>query len=533
MRRGAWGICVAASIVLLLLAASAPAAVPAGYGESTVASGLEQPTAIAFIPDGRILVTTKEGGLYAVEDGSKTLVASFTVCTEKSMGLLGIAVDPDFASNGFVYLYRTKPAAGEGPACPTTTGRVNEVIRVELEGDRLAGAPTPILSGIRTDNGQHNGGALRIGPDRLLYISTGDTGVGDFLPGGFTPPGGSTNPFAQDTGQLPGKVLRIALDGTIPLDNPFAGARGARAEVFAYGFRNPFRFGIDPVTGRLWLGDVGQNTWEELNIVRAGGNYGWPLCEGTDPEGCDPSGHVAPVFTYRQDIPGSLGASITGGAFAPCGFGAFAGQYLFGDYVSDRLYRVLPNAARDGIEGAPALFAEGAAGPVDIVFGPDGALYYVAIKAGEVRRVAAAETACRGASSTETASTGEIVRAPGFRTVPTADRNPPRLHLRFSKRQHAKALVLSLRLEEPARITVKAKATLRARSKPYRYRKLHRRVPGAGTVRLRLHPRIALAAALRRHTRFGRRPTARVTIRAVDASGNSTRRTLRISLVRG
>lgn len=515
-----------ASLAALTPGAAASAAVSAGYAESTVATGLTEPTAIAFLPDGRMLVTTKAGGLYAVADGVKTLVADLTVCTDKSMGLLGVAVDPDFASNGFVYLYRTKPAGSEGPSCPTAAGRVNEVIRVRLDGYHLAGPPAAILTGIRTDDGQHNGGGLRVGLDHRLYISTGDTGVGDFLPGGFTPPGGSTNPFAQDLGELPGKVLRIDLDGTIPSDNPFAGVPGARPEVFASGFRNPFRFGIDPVTGRLWLGDVGQNTWEELNVVRAGGDYGWPLCEGTAPPGCGPPGHVAPVFAYQQDIAGSLGASITGGAFAPCQFGSLAGQYLFGDYAADRLYSAVPNAARDGLAGEPALFADAAAGPADVVFGPDGALYHVAIKAGEVRRIAAAESSCRAA-----ASPGELVRTPGFRTVKNADRTPPKLRLRYRRRQRARALRISVRLEEPATVTAKGKARVRANRRRYAYRAVRRPLLGAGTVRLRIRPGKRLASALRRHVAFGRRASARLSVRAVDASGNVTRTTARIALV--
>ena len=245
----------------LAVPAIADASVPSGFGASTVAAGLVQPTAIAFRPDGGMLVTEKGGALRLVRGSETVTLTSLPVCTDKSMGLLGVAVDPGFSLNGFIYLYRTRPVGNEGPGCPTEPGRVNEIVRLRLEGDRVAEGPVPIFTGIRTDNGQHNGGTLRIGLDGKLYVSTGDTGVGDFLPGGFTPPGGSTNPFAQILGELPGKVLRIGLDGGIPADNPFVGVAGAREEVFAYGFRNPFRFGVDPVTGWLWLGDVGQNTW--------------------------------------------------------------------------------------------------------------------------------------------------------------------------------------------------------------------------------------------------------------------------------
>ena len=500
----------------LAVPAIADASVPSGFGESTVAAGLAQPTAIAFRPDGGMLVTEKGGAVRLVRGAETVTLTSLTVCTDKSMGLLGVAVDPGFSLNGFIYLYRTRPVGNEGPGCPTEPGRVNEIVRLRLEGDRVAEGPVPIFTGIRTDNGQHNGGTLRIGLDGKLYVSTGDTGVGDFLPGGFTPPGGSTNPFAQILGELPGKVLRIGLDGGIPADNPFVGVAGAREEVFAYGFRNPFRFGVDPVTGHLWLGDVGQNTWEELDIVRAGGNYGWPLCEGTDPPGCDPQGHVPPAFQYEQDVAGSLGASITGGAFAPCGFGDFAGQYFFGDYASDRLYRAVPNVARDGLAAAPAPFGDLAAGPVDIVFGPDGALYYVAIKAGEVRRVAAAGDSCPEPSPPmRPGGSGPSAPAGGV----TADRTAPKVRLRVRSPQAIGPLEVFVRVDERATVEVSAKVRVRGRERARRYISARRWVTQGKEVRLRLRLSKRVRASLRRAA--GRQPlAARLRLSAADGSGN-------------
>jgi glucose/arabinose dehydrogenase len=260
-------------LVLLVVAWSATAqasGAPAGFTESTVATGLRQPTAIAFLPDGGLLVTEKGGALKLVRAGSVSLLTTLPVCPEVSMGLLGIAVDPGFSANGHVYVYRTVAGAG---GCGTEAGRFNRVGRLTLSGDAVVDGPVNLPFAVRTDNGQHNGGTLRVGIDGKLYLSTGDTGVGDFKGGGAkTLPGESANPFAQDLTELPGKVLRVNLDGSIPADNPFAGQAGARGEIFAYGFRNPFRFGIDPVTGLLWLGDVGQSTWEELNVIRRGGN---------------------------------------------------------------------------------------------------------------------------------------------------------------------------------------------------------------------------------------------------------------------
>jgi glucose/arabinose dehydrogenase len=505
----------------------ASATLPAGFSESTLVTGLTQPTAIAFLPDDGMLVAEKGGSLLQVRDGSVAVLANLAVCTDKSMGLLGVAVDPNFSSNGFVYTYRTKPAGNEGPSCPTESGRVNEVVRLRLEGDLAVGGPTAIFTGIRTDNGQHNGGALRVGPDSRLYVSTGDTGLGDFRPGGgTTPPGQSTNPFAQDLGELPGKVLRIGLDGGVPPDNPFVGVPGARPEVFAYGFRNPFRFGFDPATGSLWLGDVGENTWEELDIVHAGGNYGWPQCEGTEPPGCDPPGHVAPVFEYQHDVPGSLGASITGGAFAPCGFGPLAGQYFFADYASDRVYHAVPNLARDGVAEPPATFSDAAEGPVDIVFGPDGALYYVAIKAGRISRVRSTTTACANLPAPL-----QNVKVPSLPAGGVGvDRTPPRLRIRYRSKQRLGALELSVRLDERATVSVSAKV-LRGRTKLYGYRPLKRRLEAGKTMRLRLRTRSRALSRLR-HAGAHHRLVARIVVTAVDGTGNAAHRTALVHLIR-
>ena len=234
-----------------------------------------------------------------------------------------------------------------------------------------------LLTGIRTDLGNHDGGCLRIGPDGKLYASVGDTGLGDQVA-----PGDSTNPYAQDLNSLNGKILRLNLDGSIPADNPFAGQAGKRGEIFAYGFRNPFRFGFDPVTGSLWAADVGDLTVEEIDIVTSGGNYAWPHCEGTLPTGCEQPGDIDPIFTYLHSGASSLGTCIIGGSFSGASFGALSNAYFFADCTSDQLYYAPLNGARNDI-GTPALvIAHDTTNPVidtpaDVVFGPDGALYYI------------------------------------------------------------------------------------------------------------------------------------------------------------
>src|SRR5262245_48176535 len=202
--------------LVLLLTAATPRATRAGdpmpgFVDTPYVTGLSEPTAIAFLPDGQLLITEKGGtggpGTAALKlfDGTATTtLLSLPVCTGAEMGLLGVAVDPDFERTGFVYLYRSQAGAG---GCETSTGRFNQVVRGTMGGSSVdAGSVTILLDGIRTDNANHNGGVLRIGPDQKLYVGVGDTGLGDNRDPGF-----STNPYAQDLSSLNGKILRINL----------------------------------------------------------------------------------------------------------------------------------------------------------------------------------------------------------------------------------------------------------------------------------------------------------------------------------
>ena len=360
--------------LLLVTPAARAGTPPAAFSDSLVASGLSSPTAIAFLPDGRMLVTEKGGALKLVSAGTVTTLVSIPVCTASEMGLLGVAVDPSFSgSNGFIYLYRSF-----GPDCSTSTGRFNQVVRVTMTNGTVdISSLSVLLTGIRTDGGNHDGGGLRIGPDGKLWASVGDSGIGD-----FGNPGDSTNPYAQDLGSLNGKILRLELSGAPAAGNPFIGTPGARGEIYAYGFRNPFRIGIDPLTGRPWVGDVGQSTLEELDIGQPGGDYSWPYCEGSLPAGCMHAGDVAPIYEYGR----SVGTTIIAGAFAPVSFGSLGGQYVFADFGVSTIWSATPTPAHDDI-GPPVNFVTAAQGPVDIVFGPDGSMYYAALNAGTVRNV--------------------------------------------------------------------------------------------------------------------------------------------------
>ena len=176
-----------------------------------MAQGLLQPTAIAPLPDGRVLITQKAGQMLIASNGLARTIHTFGTCTDESMGLLGATLDPSFGSNGGVYLYKTNLTSN----C-TPTGRFDEVWRMTLTGDQLSGGV--IFTGIPTDAGKHNGGGLRIGPDGKLYVSTGDTGLGD---NAGDAPGQSTNPYARDPNSLAGKVLRLELSGQPAAGNPY------------------------------------------------------------------------------------------------------------------------------------------------------------------------------------------------------------------------------------------------------------------------------------------------------------------------
>jgi glucose/arabinose dehydrogenase len=373
---------------MVALAALARAGTPPpGFVETPVATGLSIPVAIAFLPDERMLVAEKGGRVVLVHGGTITPLVTIPVCTAADMGLAGIAVDPDFPANGFIYVYRTESEGG----CASGPGRTNEVIRLTMapDGTVSLASLTVLLGGIPTQIGFHQGGCLRIGPDGRLYVSVGDGAVGDNV----GCPGTSSNPYAQDLNALGGKVLRLGLDGTIPSDNPFVGQVGKRAEIFASGFRNPYRFAFDPVAGGLWLADVGDLAWEEIDLVTPGGNFGWPQCEAEHPVGCPLPGQSAPIFRYSHggscpdegSVP-TLGRSITGGVFATTSFGGFGGQYFFGDWMANTVYGAVPNGTRDGLAGPPTTFVTAANGNVDFAFACD-SLFYVSVFAGQVLRV--------------------------------------------------------------------------------------------------------------------------------------------------
>jgi glucose/arabinose dehydrogenase len=349
-------------------------AVIAGFSESVLASGLTQPTAMALAPDGRIFVAEKGGTLRVVQNG--TLLATpfldIDVSTGSERGLIGVALDPNFAGNGFVYVYYTDDAPVVNRVSRFTADPANPNVA-------LAGSETTLLNNIASTMGNHNGGALAFAPDGTLYVGVGEAGV-------------PAN--AQDLTNLSGKVLRINSDGTIPANNPFATTGGGiRPEIWAYGLRNPFTLAVQPGSGQLFINDVGAGSFEEVNAGAPGVNYGWPMTEGptTSP------GITPPIYAYAHGTGPLQGDSIAGGAFynpASASFpAAFAGDYFFGDFVRSRIF------VRDAATGSVSTFSPQTAGQnvVDLDVLPDGRLLYLSFGSGApgsgaIYQIAAAPT---------------------------------------------------------------------------------------------------------------------------------------------
>jgi putative heme-binding domain-containing protein len=330
---------------------SGPVTLPSGFTMTKVGGGLTGLTALAASADGRLFVCEQTGSLRVVKHG--TLLpepfVSLKVDSHWERGLIGVALDPEFSANGYVYITYISPDPYPHHRVSRFTARGDaaapgsEFILLKGDDQRTLGGSVP---------GGHQGGALHFGADQKLYVAIGDQTAG--LP-------------AQRPDTFQGKLLRINPDGTIPGDNPFnSQARGKYRAIWAIGLRNPFTFAVQPETGRIYINDVGQDSWEEINEGFAGANYGWPASEGktTDPR------FRAPVYTYRV-------ASVAGGAFCPIGPSAsfprqYQGKYFFMDFVKGWIKVLDPDPPR---RTEPTTFATGLRRPVDLTFGPNGELY--------------------------------------------------------------------------------------------------------------------------------------------------------------
>jgi len=346
----------------LLAAATARAqstTLPTGFQEQVISTSLSVPTSMDIAPDGRIFIAQQGGQIRIAKNGAilPTPFATLTVNFVQSRGLLGIVLDPDFATNSFIYIYYTA----------TTPASHNRISRITANGDvMLAGSEVILFDVDNPTNTSHNGGGIHIGPDGMIYQAVGDDNVG-------------TN--SQSLTKLFGKLLRIGRDGVIPTDNPFyTTATGKYRAIWAYGLRNPFTFNFHPENGRLFINDVGSEgtaSREEINEGVAGSNYGWPNNEGytTNPA------YRSPLYAYPRGTTQTTGCAIVGGTwYAPAVQqfpSQYRGRYFFAEHCNSYVSTLDP-ANGNAIQ----VFASGMVsgdwiGIVDLDIGPDGSLYYM------------------------------------------------------------------------------------------------------------------------------------------------------------
>lgn len=349
----------AAAGLLLTTSVATAATLPTGFSETQVATGMASPTAMTIAPDGRIFICQQGGQLRVVKDGALLPTPFLTVSVNSAgeRGLLGVAFDPAFATNRFVYVYYTTSSAPIHNRLSRFTASATNP-DVAQAGSEVQILNLPNLSAATN----HNGGAIHFGPDGRLYVAVGENANGANAPALTT---------------TLGKILRINPDGTIPPDNPFISqTTGMNQAIWARGLRNPFTFAFQPGTGRLHVNDVGENTWEEVNVGAAGANYGWPATEGPNPAG--QAGVTYPVYNYQN---AGSNCAIVGAAFynptTPNFPSTYTGRYFFGDFCGGFIQTLSPPAYN-----AAAGFATGVASLVDIAVAADGSLYYLSRGAG-------------------------------------------------------------------------------------------------------------------------------------------------------
>lgn len=360
------------------------ATLPSGFTEATVASSLSGATAFDFAPDSKLFVAEQGGTMEVWLNGARQTANFFentplSLRSDGERGLLGLAFDPNYASNRYVYVYYTTTAAD-------AHNRVSR-FTADAAGTRaLAGSEDVIMELDAHSASNHNGGAMHFGPDGMLYVAAGDNALGA---------------NAQSLANRHGKMLRIDVRGDdfpadpgndwrVPSGQPtsFAGIGGTTSglnrAIWAVGLRNPFTFAFQPGTGRLFINDVGQNTWEEIDEGGPGRNFGWPTTEGDFAQSGNPS-FTRPFYTYDHGGTEPNGIAITGGAFYnpptqqfPS---SYAGDYFFSDYGSGTIWSI------DTASKSVTTFATGVSAVVDLKVGASGSLYYLDRGAGVARRV--------------------------------------------------------------------------------------------------------------------------------------------------
>jgi glucose/arabinose dehydrogenase len=337
---------------------------PNGFARTLLASALAEPTVLVCAADGRVFIGQR-GGAIRVYDGGllpQPVLQLDTDTLEGERGLVGLALDPQFATNGWIYAHFTTPEPRQRVSRFTVSGN-----QADPQSEFVVWQNPSIAATF------HHGGGMVFGADQMLYIATGDQ---------FAPL------HSQDLSNQHGKLLRLASDGSIPLDNPLLGTPGADPAVWAWGLRNPFRMALDPQTGALWIGDVGgndQEAWEELNLAAPAVNYGWPDQEGGECSIAD-CGSMTPAFWgYRHDDPNfapdaSQACVILGAVYRGATFpAAYQGNIFVADYANRWIRRIVLDA-QGAVASTPIFMAAPHAGSiVDLEVGADGALYYLTI----------------------------------------------------------------------------------------------------------------------------------------------------------
>ena len=338
-----------------------------GFQTSLVVEGIRSPTTLAFAPaaDGRIFVCQEDGNLRVVKNG-QLLAAPFitlNVNTDGERGLIGIAVDPGFQTNHYIYLYYTLP-----------DGSRNRISRFTANGDvAAAGSQVNILDLDPLIAVNHNGGAMAFGKDGKLYVCVGEN---------------TRRELAPNLDSYMGKLLRINPDGSAPSDNPFAGSGNSaqRQRVWSYGLRNPYTMSVDPSTGKIFVNNVGDSSWEEINDASGGGrDFGWPQQANNTAEGYDVKpGQTAPIYAYphQNGFPDGTGCAITGGSFfspATTNYPAqYKGKYFFLDFCGKWINYFDPSSSNPRNSRQPFAQQVGNGDIVGLETGPDGNLYYLA-----------------------------------------------------------------------------------------------------------------------------------------------------------
>ncbi len=333
------------------------AAPPENFQKNLITgSGLDGPSGFEFAPDGRIFILERTGKVKIVKDGT-LLPTPFTELPSVATGdrgLIGIAFDPDFNTNHYVYFYYTG------------LDLLNRLVRFNASGDVGTDGPFILFETTSPSQQLHVGGSIRFGPDGKIYFAVGDNGY---------------PPNAQNLTNPHGKILRINRDGSVPSDNPFINQPGVVPQIWAYGFRNPWRFQFDSLTGKLYGGDVGDFSIEEVNHIVKGGNYGWSVCEGP----CNNPDFIDPIYSYNHD--GGSAAATGGPIYRSDMFPAeYQGNLFFGDYAKSFIKRCVLDI--NGNCSQVLDFDTSAGSVVEMKISPiDGSLWYLTYIPGRLYKV--------------------------------------------------------------------------------------------------------------------------------------------------